>query len=356
MKRSIGVLIILLTTVCNSGQPLTGFPEPDAVITGDYVRVRTEPSLKAPVIDYLFKGNVTGILEKVNGDSYNGNSKWVEVSSFQFAGGYVHSDYIIEGKEAEVYKKQLPASVHDSLLRQDFSPDAVKAVESYRKAYTAATTAEELVSVYLQTEKTAQKLRPVIQRQHDRNMDGNCRQPCILKFNYLMNYIPAGTISIAAEGTAAFLHTVPELFYHKALTTEGKYDDLYFDLESYYYGIQDRLWPAYTERTWDYGGHSLLGQGIHLTILKKADTVLKTGSLLDREVHDMRSRTLKDIEDYNIYYEDSEAIITELKKILESAELSGEEKAMLKRRIIQFKDPESFGISLNCKKENCPYG
>ena len=319
------------------------------VITGDYVRIRMNPSLKAPTLDYLFKGNEIEISQKVNGDSYQGNAVWVKIRSDRTREGYVHSAFVAEGKEAAKFRRSLPDSVNKDILAKDFSPTQVAAIEKYRRSYFAAKTDQELSQVYLQTKKLAEMLGPVIQKKHDLNNSGNCSEPCSLKLNYLFNYVPAGIILIGGEGTVASLQVVPDIFYRRAQSTKGNYDDLFFALLGAYYGKDGPLWPAFLVRTWDYGGNSLLGQGIHLDILKKSDAVLDAGSLLNEEVEQMRNWTLKDIESSESYYEDKNTIIQEIQKILSSIKLNDQQRSMLQKRIIQFQSPEANDIVLNQK-------
>jgi hypothetical protein len=344
------LVLIALLPACNSA-------EHKAVITGDYVRVREKPDTSSTAYDQLFKGNEVIVEGFEKGESIEGIDRWAKIRTEQFEHGYVFSKYILEKEDAGKYLESLGTSPNSELLASDFSTDQIQQILKFKDLYTNATTSDDLMQAYEYSQGVEKKIRPVIQKLHDRSETMRCSAgPCITKFNYLMNYMKPMRLMIAGEGMNAFLHNLPGLYLEKAKTTSGNYDDLFFDLQQTYYGKSDILWPAFTERTWDYGGHSLLGQNIHLTILKKTDTLIQRPGPLHNEVLNMRNQTLSDIFKYEAYYEDQKTIIAELESIKSQINLRTDELNRLNQRIDEFKNPRANGITLNCKVENRPYG
>lgn len=154
-----------------------------------------------------------------------------------------------------------------------------------------------------------------------------------------------------------------------AAKTETSADDDFFTLiEAYYdypYILEGELlgYPAFFERTWDYGGYSLLGGGQHLALLRKIDNyqqdhaeyILQSPNTdFAQGVQHLRHRLLWDI----LFISDCsglerEAIATELNQILAQIQLSPTEQQAIEARLAVFEagDP---AIQVNCQDwEQC---
>ena len=103
-------------------------------------------------------------------------------------------------------------------------------------------------------------------------------------------------------------------------------------------------------QTWDYGGHSLLGQGRHFNLLNEANDLLSKSKLFEKPILELKIEILDDISAEHVtYWEPQEKILEEMKKII-SADfdfLTNEDKIILKTRYEQFKKPKANKIEVN---------
>jgi hypothetical protein len=112
------------------------------------------------------------------------------------------------------------------------------------------------------------------------------------------------------------------------------------------------FFPAWSIQTWDYGGHSLLGRGIHHEILKQLNDYRDKYGYFDKEVMEFKQMILDDISQADVsYWEGQPDILKELNVIIKSdfSLLSNEDKIALEVRKGQFLEPERFKIELNLR-------
>lgn len=131
----------------------------------------------------------------------------------------------------------------------------------------------------------------------------------------------------------------------KARSTSGELDDEFFQLLMIgdgNYGGTGEGWFTWFDRTWDYGGGSLLGSGIHLNFLTKSEDFKRKTSQFDFLLDSYIGDLLNDIK-HGIYMNSRESIISELKEILNLATLTPENK----------KSISSFLQLLESGEENC---
>ena len=113
--------------------------------------------------------------------------------------------------------------------------------------------------------------------------------------------------------------------------TIGKTDDLLFeifDLADGGYGGTGDGWHTWFERTWDYGGASLFGSGIHLEILETIHELKSNTEMYDKLIMKYHTYLLDDIQ-HGIYMKTQEEATAELKEILHLSYLTPEELAPL---------------------------
>jgi len=115
------------------------------------------------------------------------------------------------------------------------------------------------------------------------------------------------------------------------LNTSGDMDDILFqlfDLADGDYGGTADGWHNWFERTWDYGGGSLFGSGMHLEILEKIHELKSKTNMYDELINKYQSYLLMDIQ-HGIYMRTQAETTVELKNILHLEYLTSEEKAPL---------------------------
>jgi len=87
-------------------------------------------------------------------------------------------------------------------------------------------------------------------------------------------------------------------------------------------------WHNWFERTWDYGGGSLFGSGIHMEILETINKLKLKTSMYNELISKYQAYLLMDIQ-HGIYMKSQEEATAELKNILSLEYLSSDEKQPL---------------------------
>ncbi len=333
------------------------FGQTAGIVIGDTVRVRSKPRMDAQTISYRYRGNEVFIQKKVTGDMFKGNPNWYRIKANDIYEGYVHAAFVLSGKSALSYSNSLPDNIHDLQLKTDFNDLQFHTIKNYQKLFKNAKSDKDLKRIFDLTPGLSDSLEPVIQKKYDSADTDKCRgNVCLMRLSYLYYCTPGLYITVVAEGTIASLFVSPEDFRRRAALTKGNADDMFFELMENYYGKSDRLWPAYTARTWDYGGDSLLGQGVHLRILEMTDRNLANSELFKQSILEYRKATIQDITDYTAYYENRAVIIKELKEILKRIKLNHDERVKIENRLQEFQKQSNPSTHTNCKVVNCPYG
>lgn len=117
----------------------------------------------------------------------------------------------------------------------------------------------------------------------------------------------------------------------------------------------------YGFKTWfmamcDYGGSTIIGDGIALNFLKAYDAFkAKNSSVNFKWLDNLRSVALHNAHTHRSHMRTAEKITEELVKILKEVKLSEEEKAAITARIELLKNPDASELDLDCENQNCPY-
>ena len=140
----------------------------------------------------------------------------------------------------------------------------------------------------------------------------------------------------------------------QAQQTQGIEDDDYIELCMHVHSMDsvEYFYPSWFLQTWDYGGHSLLGQGVHLRLLEEMEQILQKSPLFLEEVTELKNRLVNDITwTENSYWEPLESIQKELDQILASSLtiLTEEDQVALETRRKMFDNPKDNKIEVNHK-------
>lgn len=146
-----------------------------------------------------------------------------------------------------------------------------------------------------------------------------------------------------------------------ALFTKGKADDDFMKLKIMAEGDQGRHtpgWLSFFERTWDYGGGSLLGDSTNYTFLETSFQVIQKSDLFKKDLVQLRGRVLGDME-HRIYMYPKAAVLAELTRILKTKILSYTEahRVLLLRQRVE-RDKEDPALQFDCAdpEKNCDWG
>lgn len=329
----------------NTSAPAVLFPNID------HLRLRAEPTTTSKVVASLRLGDTlfpTGTLSAFTSEiilrGIRFKEPWVQVKTSAGSEGWVF------GGALSFPPDPLPPVANQLLefrIEGFFGEELAPSVLAYRKAFMEARSDREVAKAYRQGLALRDTLLDLIERKIP-VLDYESLPDLFWLEQALPGYLP----SLAAEGTIYYLFNDYRQWAAKAQKSIGKYDDAFMELaiEIYQPDSIGYFFPVWFRQTWDYGGHSNLGSGIHLKILQQIDVVMKQGLLFAEPLATWKKDILHDITSpENTYWYDQQAILQELDQLMvtELAILDQGDRVALEVRRKQFADPQKFEISLN---------
>lgn len=146
-----------------------------------------------------------------------------------------------------------------------------------------------------------------------------------------------------------------------AAYTKGKADDAFVKLKMMAEGENarhDPSWLTFFERTWDYGGGSLLGDGNNALFFEESFQAIQQSDLFKKDLIQIRERAIEDMK-HRIYMFPKAAVMAELDKILKGKYLAYDEaQEILDLRQTIDRDKEDPPLQFNCSdpEQNCDWG
>lgn len=176
--------------------------------------------------------------------------------------------------------------------------------------------------------------------------DGGAPPPDLF---WIKALFPAFEPQLVAEGTAYYLFADYRTWLQKAAQTPEREDDAFFEFCTQVFpedGIE-YFYPAWFMQTWDYGGSSLLGRGIHLRLLETANRICTMNTPFRSEILRIKAEMLNDMTQEGVeYWEQPEKIIQELDAILGGnfEILEDADRIALSTKRKHFEEPAAHGI------------
>jgi hypothetical protein len=143
--------------------------------------------------------------------------------------------------------------------------------------------------------------------------------------------------------------------------TKGEADDDFMALKILAEGERGNHnpgWLSFFERTWDYGGGSLLGDSNNYKFLSGSFNVLKKSDLFKKDLITLRERVITCME-HRIYMFPKPVVLAEINRILKTKILSYPEanRILLLKQSIE-RDKEDPALQFNCSdpEQNCDWG
>lgn len=141
--------------------------------------------------------------------------------------------------------------------------------------------------------------------------------------------------------------------------TTGEIDDRFFALKEQIQGETGGYLPGWLvtfERTWDYGGGVLLGDGQIKDFLKKSWEFQQSSDLFEADIKQLREAVIDDLT-HPIYMFSKEKVQKELKTILKGSYISREERKeiqlVFKRNEVNNVEP---AVQFGCQQGDCDWG
>ncbi len=343
------------TSSIPTDQPVTKTKQSKMTIGLDQLRLRSTPGEKGEEIGHLKKGTVvyeTGEVSdftsqiKLRGIWFD--EPWIKIKTDEGLEGWVYGGAVI-------FDMDSPSAISNKLLdlrlRSFFGNQLTDQMHSYRKAYYSAKNSQDFSNVFKKGEQLRDTLVTILEDKIDvMSMDYE-QLPDLF---WVEEALPGYETALVAEGTIYYLLQDFKAFQKIANKTEGKEDDDFVNLNLKVHASDsvEYFFPAWVLQTWDYGGHSKLGQEIHLDILKEADKNLTKSDLFLAHIMKIKDQIVYDIVSEEVtYWEPIDNIKKELDDIIKSnlGILTSDDKIALETRRTMFDNFKANAIEVNHK-------
>ena len=329
--------------------------EPEKVMltsTMDHLRVRDQPDLSGETVYMLMENESAEFLEvkkdgerttvKLRGFPYK--DPWVKIKTKDETEGWVYGGGLKFESESEITDILIK-----SRLEALFGKEDAKGILKYKNNFNKATSSVELAETYRNAKLIRDATEDILHEKievtdHNKLAD----------LSWLETAMPGYHSQLVAEGTMIHLFIDFKAFAKKARRTAGHEDDEFMELSMKIFPIDsiEHFFPGWFMQTWDYGGHSELGAGIHKNLLDEMNRILAHSPLFEEEIEDYKNQIIKDITDSHVsYWQPKDAVLRELDEIIAAdfGILSEEDKIALNTRRKLFENPEANKIKVNVK-------
>lgn len=347
--------ICILASACTPGTPGDGktrAEEPSFVVSFDGLGLRAEPGPEGAVLRRLAAGARLSDLGQVSdfttairlgGIAYN--EPWLYVRTRSGEQGWVYAGGLEFGGQDG--GAALPPRLLEKRLQTLFGPATTDRMAAYRLAFEGVETADSFAQVY--REGVALRDECIRQLQTAGNRSPESPSPDLF---WLQEALPGFIPQLVAEKTSYYLFADYRQWRKSARHTPETDDDAFVDLclAAFPEDSIEFFFPAWTIQTSDYGGHSLLGRGIHHRLLRQMDKALAQSDRFRPEIEALKKKILTDVTSPDVtYWEPVDRIVRELEAILAQppACLLRNDRIALEGRLDQFRDPASSGIVAN---------
>ncbi len=319
------------------------------------LRLRASPGEDGKQVAYLDKGAIlyeTGEVSdfttriKLRGIWFD--EPWIKVKTEDGTEGWVYGGAVVFDMENPT---MLANKLLDLRLRSFFGNELSEQMHSYRKLYNSATTSKDFSKVFAMGQQLRDTLVTILEKKIN-----------VLELDYeqlpdlfwVEEGLPGYETALVAEGTIYYLLQNFKKFKKLAHNTSGKEDDEFVEINLKVHASDsvEYFFPSWFLQTWDYGGHSLLGQGTHLDILETCDQALKKSDLFLKDIVIIKDQIISDIVGKHItYWENQEKISSELDSILKADLdiLTNDDLIAIKTRRNMFDNPKANKIEVDHK-------
>ncbi len=348
MQKLSLLLLVLSVLGCTQKEPTAVV---QFVVHVERTQLRADPGENGKVLKELTRGailydegEVSDFTTLITLNGIPHNEPWLKVRTDAGTIGWVYGGALSFDSERPT---ALTNMLIEKRLQSMFGLELATQIASYRELWKAMQTEQDFARVF----QVGTKLRDTLTRvMGDRLTIQNPQE--VPDLFWLQQAIPGFVPQLVAEGTGYFLFWNFKSLEEIAIKTNGTADNQFIDLNLRIFPEDsiEYFFPAWIIQTWDYGGSSLLGRGIHASLLGKMDEALSNSTLFKAEILRMKEHLINDISDSDVtYWEEQEKIVEELDTIIQSnfTILTNTDKIALTTRRLQFDEPEKHGIQLN---------
>ncbi len=293
-----------------------------------------------------YAGEMTSETTRIQRNGVWYDEPWISVYTPEGDTGWIHGGGVdMDGDDSEEIGEVL-LQKRMTFLMEELTEDIL----DYREEYANCNTDTSFLNIYRKGEWLREKIVEKLNQKLAKGISSD--MPDMF---WLESIMPGYVLELVAEGTQYYLFKDFQKFNSLAKQTSGNRDEAFTEMM---FQVYDRdsiefTFPSWFIQTWDYGGHSLLGEGKHFQVLQSANQILTSDkdSLFKKEILAQKQAILNDIiNPENSYWLSQEKIVAELDNMIKSDLniLSKKDKIILEERKKQFLNPES-GIELNIR-------
>ncbi len=317
------------------------------------VQVRDQPGLEGKEIQKVKEGDILIYLDKISDFStplmlrgITFNEPWLKVKNSEGQIGWIYAGCV--KFDTNGAGKELAQQVITQRLANFFGEKSGRLIKTYADLYTEAETALEFAEMY----RTGLELRDsLIVELNEIDLTGT---PVLPDMFWIDEPLPGLVPTQVAEGTTFHLFYDYKNLAQKVKQTVGEEDDEFVQLcfDIYKQDSIEYFYPSWFLQTSDYGGHSLLGEGIHLNIIGQMDQIMAKSELFGQAIQDFKAAILEDIVAGTEYWRGQADILKELNTIIQNdyAFLTPADKIALTERVKMFENPLEYELLLNSRE------
>ena len=354
MKRYTFIFLTLFIFACSKDKTPDESNSSNYLITkAESVRLRAKPGVEGDVLKILPAGSqlvdldtVSNFTSQITLNEVNNDAPWLKVKTIEGENGWVYGASMLfewpDSSSAAIYARK-------KYLQAIFGQNLSQELAAYKESF--AFVENEMAFARQYNEGIA--LRDKLVKKIDQLLEKSTTEALPDLF-WLKEIFPGFVPQLVAEGTAYYLFADYTFWWNLSQKTSAKEDDQFIGLQLLAYPEDsiEYFYPAWTIQTWDYGGHSLLGQGIHHSMLKALVKNWTAESPFKASLNQFKDQLVQDMTNASVtYWEPKEKIIKELDSILSQdlAIFTQNDLIAIQTRRKHFEDPEANGLETNHK-------
>lgn len=349
-------IILVLGSCRPTPENKSVIPQKQASVTAithtESAPIYTAPHLDSSIIENAIFGTRLSYADSITPHStrikFGGvwyEEPWIAIRTPQGKKGWIFGGLVdLEGENSEELEELLLEK-----RMKVFLGELAKELVAYRDDYARANTAKQMADVFHRGEELREKI--VEDLKHKLPANEVEELPDIF---WIEDVFPGYVLELVAEGTAYYLFKDFKQLYRKSRQTTGYEDDVFSDLSLLVYQRDslEYFYPAWFLQTWDFGGHSLLGSGIHQKVLASAEEAASMSDYFKDDIATFKNALIEDIVSPNTtYWNHQDSIISELQNIINAnyKVLNNNDLIAIKHRLQQFQNFEKNKIELNIR-------
>jgi hypothetical protein len=246
-----------------------------------------------------------------------------------------------------------PADADDK-LKKIVGSDAYLELQTYRSQFQTVKTQDNWFKALQSARNLSPKLSPPLSQLHQAAWNKPLSKP--LDFNWVEPLTPGLKPRLVAEGTELILALHYPTFAKLAGLTPEKTDDQLMALLQKAWGEYSTDWPRWFAQTWDYGGCTHLGSGLHLQLWQEQSRLQQWAPIFATELKALRSDLFADILATRSFCRPQNQVLSELNQFLKAPGLSSLEIQSLKKRVEALRSGKNMEFDCLQAMGKCDFG